>query len=92
VLDYKTSEVLRDGALGARIAGYHPQVAAYAAALRGKLPGGAATAPTSRAGLFHDVVPDYIMEQARGRGTEPLRASPPSLARFGSGWQVHDLG
>jgi ATP-dependent helicase/nuclease subunit A len=44
VLDYKTSDLGRDGALAAKIAEYHPQVAAYADALRGKLPGGASLA------------------------------------------------
>jgi ATP-dependent helicase/nuclease subunit A len=39
VLDYKTSDIERAGKLGAKIAEYHPQVAAYAEALRGKLPG-----------------------------------------------------
>jgi ATP-dependent helicase/nuclease subunit A len=44
LLDYKTSELGREGKLEAKIAEYHPQVAAYEEALRGKLPGGASLA------------------------------------------------
>lgn len=44
VLDYKTNRIPDEATLKARLADYHAQVAAYAEALRGRLPGGASVA------------------------------------------------
>ena len=54
--------------------------------------GGAATAPTSGAGLFHDAVPDYIMEQGPERARRLIAGVFGVSRPVRVGAVIHDLG